>query len=101
MFGMFSKTDKSEFLVTVVDGKLSWVYWEASYLLSAEAAEVNALAQAAQKRLTQLPCIEHKTFQLKGRHFTTELSQPHRNFLGVHYGHGVYPRCFHILYTAF
>jgi len=44
------------------------------------AVEVNDLAQGALRRFTQCWWIGHTTFQLRGGHFTTELSPPQRNF---------------------
>jgi len=42
-------------------------------MLFVGAVAVNALAQAALRRFTQWPCIEHPTFQLDGGHYTNEL----------------------------
>jgi len=48
-------------------------------MLLTGAVEVNAVAQGALRRFTQWPWIEHPTFQLRGGHYTTELSLPQRN----------------------
>ena len=41
---------------------------------SCRAVELNVLAQAALRRFSQWPWIDHPTFQLRDGHFTTELS---------------------------
>jgi len=46
------------------------------FLLLAGAVEENALAQGVLQPLTQWSWIKHPTFQLRGKHFTTELSPP-------------------------
>jgi len=48
-------------------------------MLLTGAVEVNAVAHGASRRFTQWPWIKRTTFQLGGRHYTTELSLPQRN----------------------
>ena len=66
-------------LVTVIGGQP-----KLENLLLAGAVELNALAQGA-----LLPWIKHPTFQLRGEHFTTELS-PHSTLNECHQNHANY-----------
>jgi len=54
----------------------NWRQAEAWIVLLAGAVQVNALAQGTLRQFTQWLWIEHPTFWLRGRHFTTELLPP-------------------------
>jgi len=61
------------FLFFVNFGDGNWRQAEACIVFLSGEVEVNALAQEAVRQFTQWLWIEHPIFQLRGRHFTTEL----------------------------
>ena len=56
-------------------GDGNWQQAKAFHLVLVEVTQVNALAQGALQRFTYCFWTEHTKSQLRGRQFTTELSQ--------------------------